>query len=128
MTRQKLDTKQAAQVLGISTDAVHKRARRGSLDSEKGSDGRVYVWLDVEENTPLGLSAGARTSSVFAKVANHYLNLNNIADIADNGDHLIVRFNFINPTTQQPQALRVSGNEAEELRARLDELAPSAGE
>ena len=128
MTRQKLDTKQAAQVLGISTDAVHKRARRGSLDSEKGSDGRVYVWLDVEENTALGLSTGARTSSGFAKVANHYLNLNNIANIADNGDHLIVRFNFINPTTQQPQALRVSGNEAEELRARLDELAPSAEE
>ena len=128
MASQKLDVKQAAQALGISTDAVHKRARRGSLDSEKGPDGRVYVWLDVEENTPLGLSAGARTSSMFAKVANHYLNLNNIADVVDNGEHLIVRFNFINPTTQQLQALRVSGNEAERLRARLDELAHWAGE
>ncbi len=50
MARRKLDVKQAAQVFGISTDAVHKRARRGSLESEKGEDGRVYVWIDSLEN------------------------------------------------------------------------------
>ncbi len=46
MDRQRLDVKQAAQVLGISTDAVHKRVKRGSLESDKDSDGRVYVYLD----------------------------------------------------------------------------------
>ena len=49
MARRKLDVKEAAQVLGISTDAVHKRAKRGSLDSEKDEDGRVFVWLDDED-------------------------------------------------------------------------------
>ena len=44
------------------------------------------------------------------------------------GEHLIVRFNFINPTTQRLQALRVSGNEAKQLRARVDELAPATAE
>src|SRR4051794_9433802 len=34
-------------MLGISSDAVHKRAKRGVLESEKGSDGRVYVWIDI---------------------------------------------------------------------------------
>lgn len=46
MTRQRIDVKQAAQILGISTDAIHKRARRGSLPSDKDPDGRVFVYLD----------------------------------------------------------------------------------
>ena len=127
MTRQHLDVKQAAQVLDISTDAVHKRVKRGSLEAEKGSDGRVYVWLDLEQNALPNFSRGVR-EAMFTKVGNHYLNMNNVADIADNEDHLIIRFNFVNPTTHGPQALRVSGDEAQELRARLDELAQSARE
>jgi|SRR5215207_96783 len=50
MARSRLDVKQAAQVLGISTDAVHKRAKRGTLASEKDEDGRIFVWLDTEDN------------------------------------------------------------------------------
>src|SRR5215216_1185613 len=46
MDRRRLDVKQAAQVLGVSTDAIHKRVRRGTLDSDKDEDGRVYVYLD----------------------------------------------------------------------------------
>jgi hypothetical protein len=52
MARQRLDVNQAAEVLGISTDAVRKRARRGSLDSEKSEDGSLYIWLDG--GTPSG--------------------------------------------------------------------------
>jgi hypothetical protein len=50
VVRRRLDVKQAAQVLDISTDAVHKRVRRGALESEKDGDGRVYVWLDGLDN------------------------------------------------------------------------------
>jgi hypothetical protein len=50
MARSRLDVKQAAQILGISTDAVHKRAKRGTLESEKDEDGRVFVWLDTDDN------------------------------------------------------------------------------
>ncbi len=46
MTRQRIDVKQAAQILNISTDAVHKRVRRGTLPSDKDPDGRVFVYLD----------------------------------------------------------------------------------
>jgi hypothetical protein len=49
VVKKRLDTKQAAQILGISSDAVHKRVRRGALASEKGTDGRVYVWIDVPD-------------------------------------------------------------------------------
>lgn len=46
MSRQSLDVKQAAEALGFSSEGVRKRIKRGSLDSEKESDGKVWVWLD----------------------------------------------------------------------------------
>jgi DNA-directed RNA polymerase specialized sigma24 family protein len=50
MARARLDVKQAAHHLGISTDAVHKRVKRGTLESEKDDSGHVYVWLDSVDN------------------------------------------------------------------------------
>jgi hypothetical protein len=41
-----VDVKQAAEALGISSEGVRQRIRRGSLESDKGEDGRVYVWLE----------------------------------------------------------------------------------
>jgi hypothetical protein len=37
---------EAAMMLGLSVDAVRKRAERGTLKREKGEDGAVYVLLD----------------------------------------------------------------------------------
>jgi len=46
---------EAAALLGVSKDAVRMRVKRGTLRSEKGEDGRVYVWVnddpDVDPNT-----------------------------------------------------------------------------
>jgi hypothetical protein len=53
MTRRRLDVKQAAQVLGISTDAVHKRVKRGTLESEKDEAGHVFVWLAAAPTTAI---------------------------------------------------------------------------
>jgi hypothetical protein len=41
-----LDVKQAAEELGISSDAVRKRIARETLRSAKDEDGTVRVWLD----------------------------------------------------------------------------------
>ena len=41
---------EAAEVLGTSVDAVRMRARRGSLESEKEPDGRVYVYLNDDSS------------------------------------------------------------------------------
>jgi hypothetical protein len=49
MSRQRLDVKQAAEALNISSEGVRKRIRRGTLDSEKAQNGKVYVWLDVSD-------------------------------------------------------------------------------
>jgi hypothetical protein len=46
---------EAAALLGVSKDAVRMRVKRGTLRSEKGEDGRVYVWVnddpDGDHNT-----------------------------------------------------------------------------
>jgi hypothetical protein len=44
---------EAAALLGVSKDAVRMRVKRGTLRSEKGADGRVYVWVnDNPEGDP----------------------------------------------------------------------------
>lgn len=42
---------EAAEILGTSKDAVRMRVRRGTLRSDKGEDGRVYVYLDPTADT-----------------------------------------------------------------------------
>ena len=50
MTSRRLTVQEAAEVLETSVDAVRMRVRRGSIDSDKGEDGKVYVWLDPDES------------------------------------------------------------------------------
>jgi hypothetical protein len=40
--------REAAERLGISVEAVRKRVKRGTLRSDKGEDGRRYVYLDTD--------------------------------------------------------------------------------
>ena len=40
---------QAAEVLGITPEAVRSRIQRGTLDKEKGDDGTVYVRLNADQ-------------------------------------------------------------------------------
>ena len=48
--RRKLDLKEAAAELGVTSEAIRRRAKRGTLTSEKGEDGRLYVWVpDVSD-------------------------------------------------------------------------------
>ena len=42
-----MDLKEAAETLGVTSEAVRKRVRRGTIASEKHEDGRVLVWVDV---------------------------------------------------------------------------------
>jgi len=46
MHRRRLDLREAAEALGTSVDAVRKRLKRGTLDSERGADGKLYVFID----------------------------------------------------------------------------------
>ena len=43
--------REAATRLGVTEAAVRKRIQRGSLGKELGQDGRVYVYLDLSQDT-----------------------------------------------------------------------------
>ena len=43
--------REAAARLGVTEAAIRKRIQRGSLDKEMGEDGRVYVYLDLTQDT-----------------------------------------------------------------------------
>ena len=57
MSGQWVDLREAAELLGTSTEAVRKRATRGSLRSDR-QDGRVLVWVDE------GRTEGGREAQV----------------------------------------------------------------
>lgn len=46
MAGRRVDLQTAAELLGISSDAVRKRAKRGTIPYETGVDGKLYVWVD----------------------------------------------------------------------------------
>lgn len=50
---ERLTITEAAQRLGVSRDAVYKRIRRGSIASETGVDGLLYVYIEpsIDEST-----------------------------------------------------------------------------
>jgi len=43
--------REAASRLGVTEGAIRKRIQRGSLPKEHGEDGRVYVYLDLYQDT-----------------------------------------------------------------------------
>jgi hypothetical protein len=45
----KMTVERAARILGIKEESVRKRVRRGSMRSEKGVDGRLYVYVDYTD-------------------------------------------------------------------------------
>jgi hypothetical protein len=40
--------REAAELLGVSVEAIRKRVKRGTLRSDKGEDGRRHVYLDTD--------------------------------------------------------------------------------
>ncbi len=53
---------EAASRLGVKEQAIRKRIQRGTLVHDKDEHGRVYVYLDVEDQaTGTGIDAGVST-------------------------------------------------------------------
>lgn len=65
MGTRRIDLKEAAVELGITSEAVRRRAKRGTLPSETGEDGRLYVWLpDVPDAGPHTVSNNGSHAAV----------------------------------------------------------------
>ena len=71
-TRRRASVRQAAEVLGISVEAVRGRIKRDTIPHGKAEDGGVYVWLEIDQasdqSQPDGAQDGDRTSENAALV------------------------------------------------------------
>ena len=56
--RRRVSLKAAAAELGVTSEAIRRRAKRGTLPSEKGEDGLLYVWVPAVPDGPHGASDG----------------------------------------------------------------------
>ena len=65
MSVERLSVAEAAEALGVTRDAIHKRIKRDSIEHEKGEDGRFYVYVDT--STP-GLDESVDKSKDESKV------------------------------------------------------------
>jgi hypothetical protein len=68
----RLTLRLAAAVLGLSEFAIRKRVERGPLSSDKGPDGRRYVYLDTVEDDMA--DRGADASAPREYMMRSYLN------------------------------------------------------
>ena len=66
-TSRRLTVQEAAEALGTTVDAVRMRARRGSLESEKEPDGRVYVYLNDDSSETKRRPNGEPDALILAK-------------------------------------------------------------
>jgi hypothetical protein len=57
---QRVTIAEAARMLGVKEPAIRKRIQRGTLDHDKGEDGRTYVYLDA--GIPEGMDTGLPAS------------------------------------------------------------------
>ena len=57
---QRVTIAEAARILGVKEPAIRKRMQRGTLDHDKGEDGRTYVYLDA--GIPEGMDTGIPAS------------------------------------------------------------------
>src|SRR5215217_9022374 len=68
---EQLSVTEAAERLGVTRDAIHKRIRMGSIEHEQGADGRFYVYVDTSTtaaDTSTDVSIDDRTDLLIAEM------------------------------------------------------------
>jgi hypothetical protein len=71
VTDRRLTLRQAAAALDVSESAIRKRVARGTLRSDKGQDGRRYVYLDTVADQRADASASLERDALISELRAH---------------------------------------------------------
>jgi chromosome segregation ATPase len=105
--------REAAEHLGISVDGVRQRIRRGQLESEKDADGRVYVWLDIDENMSVDNSIQSVLESKDETIQHLSEQLSFLRSELERKDHLLAQMNAnISALTERIPAIEPPAEES----------------
>jgi len=117
-----LDVKQAAEELGISSDAVRKRIARETLRSAKHEDGSVRVWLDSVDDQRDGDQPNGWTETGHRLDELVYAKDEALRDLRDQLEHM-------RRESERKDAIIMQMTQANAaLAARVPELEPAPGE
>lgn len=73
--------------MGISKDAIRQRVRRGTLQADKGEDGRVYVYLDATADaTPYTDQPSSDTTALISELREQVSYLRGLLEQANERD------------------------------------------
>jgi hypothetical protein len=116
---------QAAELLGISVEAVRARMNRGTLPKEKAPDGTVYVRMDADQMRPDSDDANDHTvwdSPAFQLMQDQIAFLR--AEL-ERKDHLLAAaLERIPPAIEPAPELRESSETVSEVEAEEEERRP----
>src|SRR5687767_665725 len=68
LATRRVTMKEAAEILGVSKEAIRKRVMRGTLRTDTGEDGRRYVYIDAGSDNPTTHERDALISEMRARV------------------------------------------------------------
>ena len=135
MTDERLTLRQAAARLGVSESAIRKRVERDTLRSDKGPDGRRYVYLDTGADTVTDegpdVSATAERGALISELRAHNDTLREQLE-AERQAHaearrlLMAALERIPPQLEAPQESRETAETVEETPDRA-EPGPATG-
>jgi hypothetical protein len=126
---------EAAQLLGISQDAVRQRIRRNSMEHEKDENGRVYVYIDpthtqhdnVQEETP----GPVHDTSVNALLESQQDQINFLRAELERKDTIIMsltqRIPELEPSPEPPETPQAASEEPSGTQTPQEETERSRG-
>jgi hypothetical protein len=106
---------EAAARLGVKEQAIRKRIQRGTLTHDKDDDGRVYVYLDMEDRAT-GTDADAGINTLLQSLQDQVVYLRQDAEDwkeeVRRKDHIIMRLTQRIPELEAPREASSEPREA----------------
>lgn len=103
-----MSVREAAQLLGISSDGVRMRIKRGSMESERDEEGHIWVWADTPSQEPN--SSGEHNSVEVESLREQVTYLRSVIDQRD--EELQRAHQLLGESLSQLRALNAPAREA----------------
>jgi hypothetical protein len=124
---ERLSVAEAAERLGVTRDAIHKRIRRDTIEHEQGDDGRFYVYVDTSATSAdksTEVPVDDRTDLLIAEMQDR---IRSLEEANRENRRIIAALTSRIPAIEAPPEPSEAPTEATEQPGRVDPQAPLEG-